>query len=204
MSVLATPPILGSNRPACNWQRFKDLAALMSLAPRSTRSRRRSEASSLAPSAPAVVHVRFGRLAISIDINDSRTCIAMTEPIISQQVLQFIADQIDSVPQLECLLLLHQYEARAWMPEEVAARIYISTASAQEILETLLRRGLVSAEGTPTRYRYRSSEIAGHALVADVARAYQHHLVPVATFIHSKGSASVREFARAFDLKKDR
>jgi DNA-binding IclR family transcriptional regulator len=128
----------------------------------------------------------------------------MTDPIISQQVLQFIADQIDSVPQLECLLLLHQYDARSWMREEVAARIYISSASAQGILETLLRRGLVSAEGTPVRYRYRSSEIATHALVAEVARTYQRHLVPIATFIHSKGSVSVREFARAFDLKKDR
>ena len=45
----------------------------------------------------------------------------MTEPVIPQQVLQFIAQQIDTVPQLECLLLLHQQDNRAWLPEEVAA-----------------------------------------------------------------------------------
>jgi DNA-binding IclR family transcriptional regulator len=128
----------------------------------------------------------------------------MTEPAIPQQVLQFIAQQIDTVPQLECLLLLHQHDNRAWLPEEVAARIYISRETAQGILEALGRRKLVAAEGDPPRYRFTSSEASRHALVADVASAYQRHLVPIATFIHSKASVSVREFARAFELKKDR
>jgi DNA-binding IclR family transcriptional regulator len=128
----------------------------------------------------------------------------MTVPAISQQVLQFIAEQIDTVPQLECLLLLHQYDGRLWLPDEVAARIYTSRETAQGILETLVRRGLVSAEGDPARYQYRPGEVTSGALVAEVASAYQRHLVPIATFIHAKASASVREFARAFDLKKDR
>jgi DNA-binding IclR family transcriptional regulator len=128
----------------------------------------------------------------------------MTEPAIPQQVLQFIAQQIDTVPQLECLLLLHQHDNRAWLPEEIAARIYISRETAQGILEALVRRKLVSVEDDPSRYRFTPSEAGSHALVAEVANTYQRHLVPIATFIHSKASASVREFARAFDLKKDR
>jgi DNA-binding IclR family transcriptional regulator len=128
----------------------------------------------------------------------------MTEPVIPQQVLQFIAQQIDTVPQLECLLLLHQHDTRSWLSEEIAARIYISRETAQGILEALVRRRLISAEGDPPRYRFTSSESGSHALVSEVSRSYQRHLVPIATFIHSKASASVREFARAFDLKKDR
>ena len=128
----------------------------------------------------------------------------MTEPVIPQQVLQFIAQQIDTVPQLECLVLLHQHDNRAWLSEEIAARIYISRETAQGILEGLVRRKLVSAEGDPPRYRFTSSEAGSHTLVGEVASTYQRHLVPIATFIHSKASASVREFARAFDLKKDR
>jgi hypothetical protein len=38
----------------------------------------------------------------------------------------------------------------------------------------------------------------------EVAASYRRHLVPLATFIHSRASTAVREFARAFDLKKDR
>ncbi|NJO12393.1 MAG: hypothetical protein HC872_01760 [Gammaproteobacteria bacterium] len=128
----------------------------------------------------------------------------MTAPDIPQQVLQFIAEQIDTVPQLECLLLLQQYDHHAWGPDEVAARIYISRETAQGILDVLVRRRLAAAEGTPPRYRFSAGDAAKRELIAEVAATYQRHLVPIATFIHSKASASVREFARAFDLKKDR
>lgn len=128
----------------------------------------------------------------------------MTGPAISQHVLHFIAQQIDSVPQLECLLLLYEHESQAWLPEHVAARIYSSLPVARGVLETLHRRGLLLAEGDEPRYRFYPGGIASRELMQDVAREYQKHLVPVATFIHSKASASVREFARAFDLKKDR
>ena len=42
------------------------------------------------------------------------------------------------------------------------------------------------------------------ALVAEVAEYYRSNLSRVATFIHSKPSASIKEFARAFEFKKDR
>lgn len=128
----------------------------------------------------------------------------MTGAAISQQVLQFVAEQIDTVPQLECLLLLYQHRSRIWIAEEVAARIYISPQVAREILETLHRRGLIAAEGDPPRYRFDPGGAASDELIGQVAGEYQRHLVPLATFIHSKAPASVREFARAFDLKKER
>jgi predicted transcriptional regulator len=129
----------------------------------------------------------------------------MTGPAISQHVLHFIAQQIDSVPQLECLLLLYEHDSRAWVPEQVAARIYSSQQVARGVLETLHRRGLLLVEDDDgPHYRFDPAGTASRELMRDVAHAYQKHLVPIATFIHSKASASVREFARAFDLKKDR
>jgi len=128
----------------------------------------------------------------------------MTEQAISQHVLHFIAQQIDSVPQLECLLLLYEHDSQAWVPEQVAARIYTSPQDARGILETLERRRLLTTEGEQPRYRFDVAGAASRELMQDIAREYQRHLVPLATFIHSKASASVREFARAFDLKKDR
>lgn len=128
----------------------------------------------------------------------------MTEPAIPQQVLQFIAGQIDTVPQLECLLLLHQDDSRSWLADDVAARIYISRETARVILQTLERRHLITSDGDPPRFRFSPTEVTSRELVAEVAGTYKRHLVPIATFIHSRASASVREFARAFDLKKDR
>lgn len=128
----------------------------------------------------------------------------MTSPDISRNVLQFVAEKIDTVPQLEALLLLREDETRRWSEVEIAARVYVSRETAHSILEALQRRYLIVAEGDPQRYRYNPGHDGSRELLCEVATAYRRHLVPMATFIHSKASASVLEFARAFDLKKDR
>ena len=81
----------------------------------------------------------------------------------------------------------------------------LSPGSAAEIVQSLERRHFLSPEGgDPARWRYNAGNTAGSNLIAEVAAAYRTHLVTLATYIHSKASPSVREFARAFDLKKDR
>jgi hypothetical protein len=129
----------------------------------------------------------------------------MTTPEIPARVLQFLAERIDTVPQLEALLLLWEDPQRQWSEEEVAARIYVGRPVAATILQALQRQQLVTAEPeSPVRYRYNPQwDPTGEAL-PEVAAAYRRHLVPIATFIHSRASTAVREFARAFDLKKDR
>jgi hypothetical protein len=124
---------------------------------------------------------------------------------VPDHVLQFIAERIDSVPQLEALLLLWEKPAQAWAQGEVAARIYVEPAVAGTILQALQRRQLVTSDGAqPPGYRYSDAWDTTGTLMNQVAAAYRHHLIPVATFIHSGANSSVREFARAFDLKKDR
>jgi hypothetical protein len=130
----------------------------------------------------------------------------MTSPDIPARVLQFLAERIDTVPQLEALLLLWENPQRLWSEEELAARIYVSRQAAASILQQLQRHQLVVAgESAPVvRYRYNPQWEGAGELMAEVAASYRRHLVPVATFIHSRASTAVREFARAFDLKKDR
>jgi hypothetical protein len=127
----------------------------------------------------------------------------MSPPDIPQHILAFVAASIDSVPQLEALLLLWENPARAWSVEELAARIYVADDKAAEIVSTLQRQHFIRAENDPPRWRYDATSPSG-PVIAEVAAAYRTHLVPLATYIHSKASSSVREFARAFDLKKDR
>lgn len=128
----------------------------------------------------------------------------MSPPDISKHVLEFVAASIDSVPQMEALLLLWESPPRAWSVDELAARIYVTVETATGIVVGLQQRQLVRAEGAdPVRWCYDPSN-PNDALIADVAAAYRTHLVPLATYIHSKASQSVREFARAFDFKKDR
>ncbi len=129
----------------------------------------------------------------------------MNPPQIPDSVLQFIAERIDSVPQLEALLLLCESPQRSWTEEEVAARIYVSRVAAAQILQALQRQNLVTpAAAQSPQYQYNPQWDPTGQVMPEVTAAYRRHLVQLATFIHSRASTAVREFARAFDFKKDR
>ena len=125
-------------------------------------------------------------------------------PDIPERVLQFLAEKIDDVPQLEALLLLWENAHRSWSCQEISARIYVREAVCTDVLQALVRRGLVSADASSQRYQYNPAWDADGARMTELAATYRRHLVQVATFIHSRAPSSVREFARAFDLKKER
>jgi GAF domain-containing protein len=129
----------------------------------------------------------------------------MNSPDIPERVLLFLAEKIDSVPQLEALLLISSDPQRLWTEEELAARIYVSTQVASQVLQSLQRQQLVTVELAPAaQYRYNAQWDPTGEILPEVAASYRRHLVPIATLIHSRASTAVREFARAFNLKKDR
>jgi len=127
-----------------------------------------------------------------------------TRADIPPHVLRFLEASIDSVPQLETLLMMSGDPDRIWLIADVASRNYTSEQRAAETLNALERRGLVMSEGAPARFRFNPAKPETRALVADLARCYQGNLSRITMLIHSKPSTSVTEFARAFDLKKDR
>lgn len=157
----------------------------------------------MASDRPNVVKVR---VQIFIDVNSftgRSTRVTSDAPDIPERVLHFISKHIDSVPQLEALLLLWQEPHKAWSVDEIASRVYVSRELGQQILRSLQSRQLAMQDDGDV-YRYSAAWDASGTLMAEVVSTYRRHLVPIATFIHSRGSASVRDFARAFDLKKDR
>jgi hypothetical protein len=121
----------------------------------------------------------------------------------AEDVLRFIADRIDTVPQLESLLLLWEAQPCAFTAEDLAQRIFVSRETASQILRDLQQKKLVATAADPSEYVYDSSwDPTGH-FIAHVAATYRRYLIPVATFIHSKASPGVREFARAFERKRE-
>ncbi len=121
--------------------------------------------------------------------------------VLPADVLAFIEDQIDSVPHLEALLLLWESAPDRWDADRIAARIYVAPDTADQILRDLASRGLVSMNGEGFSYDPAWDERSG--LMSRVAGVYRKNLILVAHSIHSKPSAAVREFARAFSIKKD-
>ena len=128
----------------------------------------------------------------------------MNAPDIPERVLQFIADKIDTVPELETLLLLWQDTNKHWDADEISARVYVPRETASLILRSLHQRGLAAQDSLSATYRYSANWDTSGTLMEEVATVYRRHLIQVSTFIHSGASRSVRDFARAFDLKRDR
>jgi hypothetical protein len=124
--------------------------------------------------------------------------------MIPDDVTQFILDKIDSIAQLEALLLLRRDAEEKWSAAKLAQRLYTSETQTIEALERLCAAGLaVAAEGESVVYRYQPVSAELGELVDRMAHVYSKHLVPVTNLIHSKSKTRVQEFADAFRIRKD-
>lgn len=121
-----------------------------------------------------------------------------------EDILRFIVDQIDTVPHLEALLLLWENPSNSWRVEDLTSRIYVSSDAAARILRDLEQRKLVKPSAATVGYVFDFSWDPHGEFMRRVAATYRRHLVQVTTMIHAKASPSVREFARAFEIKKER
>ena len=121
----------------------------------------------------------------------------------AKDVLRFIERRIDTVPDIEALLLLWDDRPRTFTLGEIATRIFVSDAAATRILKGLQQKGLVTTDGEPPTYRYDPAWDSKGELMPRVAETYRRHLIQVTSLIHSKASPGVREFARAFEPKKE-
>ncbi|MGH9407278.1 MAG: hypothetical protein ACRD3D_15775 [Terriglobia bacterium] len=120
---------------------------------------------------------------------------------VRKAVDQFILEEIDSVPHLEALLIMWRQPGRRWNADEMAKELYLSPERARKILDDLAQSRLIAAapDGSGV-YRYENH--VAEALIRSVDAVYRRELVRISTMIHSKASAGVREFARAFRFSK--
>ena len=127
----------------------------------------------------------------------------MAKADIPPAVLQFILKRIDTVTELETLLIMCADEARAWSVDDIASRIYVPAPGAAAVLHGISVKGLVSADASGRGYRFSPANDELRQVVQQTDAAYRTNLIPIATLIHNKASGPVQEFARAFSLKKD-
>jgi len=124
----------------------------------------------------------------------------MGDELLSQDVLRFIAEHVDSVPHLETLLLLRETAPRAWTVDEIVRRVYLPRERVEAVLRDLLARQWLEPLADAFRF---SSHPPGAGVIEQVAVAYRQNLVRVAEAIHRKAPAPVLDFARAFQLRKE-
>lgn len=123
----------------------------------------------------------------------------MANETIPDDVREFLLRYIDSIAQLEALLLLRREVSAPWDVAMVAERLYVSHSDASDVLTRLLARGFLKLNGQAYRYQCpRELDL----LIGHVADVYGRQLIPVTNFIHNK-PARIQEFADAFKLRKE-
>jgi hypothetical protein len=117
-----------------------------------------------------------------------------------QDVDQFILHEMDTVPHLEALLLLWNRRPQGWSLEDMAGALYVNLEATRAVMEDLERRGYATLTDGNC-FQYRSNDRDG--LIKEVEKTYRREVVRISNMIHAKPAASLREFARAFRLKRD-
>ena len=128
---------------------------------------------------------------------------------IPARVKQFITEHVDSVMQLELLLMLAGPEARPWTAAELAQQLRVDAGWVDTTLRALAAGGLVAVTdgaaapaGAQFRYAPRTPDLA--AAVNELGAAYADRRVTVIGLIFAKPTDKLRSFADAFRLRKDK
>ena len=117
---------------------------------------------------------------------------------------QFVEFYIESVPQLEALLLLRANPVRRWQAIDVAKSLYIPENIAVSLLADFVRRGFAVLEPAANPgYLYRSRDAEIDRLIDQLAAAYLERRVAVVSLIYSKPLHKVQTFADAFRFGKE-
>jgi hypothetical protein len=124
----------------------------------------------------------------------------MADEPISDGLKAFILRHVDSIAQLEALLLLHKDQNATWNAGSLAGRLYVGERETLEILTRLAARGLAIEEGGAFKFNGRFEQLD---MLNQLAFAYSRHLIPVTRLIHTKPSR-IQEFADAFKLRRDK
>lgn len=129
----------------------------------------------------------------------------MVDDWIPDDVRQFIVECIDSIAQLEALLLVRGSPQVDWTADAIAKRLYIGEQEASVILQRLCAGGfLIASPERSLLYRYQVGSPELGQTVDRLADLYSRYLIPVTNLIHGKPRTRVQEFADAFKLKSDK
>jgi hypothetical protein len=122
---------------------------------------------------------------------------------IGDDLKRFVVENINSVEQLEVLLLLYRAPDRWWTAEQVTAEIRTSLASARKRLDDLCSRNLLDVklvQDVLFQYRPPNSEVA--RLVEKLAELYRQRMFGFIDLIYDRRRDAVRDLAEAFRIKK--
>src|ERR1044072_8927904 len=106
----------------------------------------------------------------------------MTDEGVPPEIRDFLNGCVDSVAELEALLLLRESPEQDWAVTTLARRLYVGDTEAAKILEHLVQCELAKKTGASFRYHARDAE--RQALVDGLAKSHAKYLVQLTRLIH--------------------
>lgn len=120
-----------------------------------------------------------------------------------QDVRIFLETSIDSIEQLQVLLLLFSKPERQWTIAEITTELRSATSSIEKRIQDLYGRNIL-VKSADSFHKYRSTSPEVQALIAGVAE--HNHLRPyqVIDAIYSTSSKSIQAFADSFKVRGEK
>jgi hypothetical protein len=130
----------------------------------------------------------------------------VAESDISPAIRDFITEQIDSVLQLEVLLLLFAHRSRAFTIDDITKELKIDANWLSAQLARLCSVGILvcMSQSNVSTYQYQPAKRELDEIVQGLADAYAQRRVSVVSLIFNKPTDRLRHFADAFRIRKDR
>lgn len=127
------------------------------------------------------------------------------DPDIPALAAEFLLRYIESVEELEVLLLFYREPTRVRTGSETVTALRSSAGSIAQRLAHLMKQGLLRTEPGPAEptYIYAPASPELNQAVESVASIYRERPVKVIEFIFAKPSQSVRGFSDAFKIRKN-
>jgi hypothetical protein len=121
------------------------------------------------------------------------------------EVRQFIAKHLESMEQVEVLLLLARNAPRSWSVSDVAAELRWPQRAAQQCLEELSRGSLVrrAGSGAGGTYEYAPTP-ADRESIATLMQMYDTRPLLLGRLIYDRPPTVARSFADAFRIRHKR
>jgi hypothetical protein len=119
-------------------------------------------------------------------------------------VQRFLERRIESVEQLEVLLLLQQYADRSWNAAAVADALRLTVGTAGRSLEALGRRDLLDVRiGDDVWFRFSPATPELAATVRQLADAYREGRTPILAFVAARRRRGLHDFSDAFRIREE-
>jgi hypothetical protein len=115
-------------------------------------------------------------------------------------LIKFIKANVQSIDQIETLLLLYRNPTRRWRAIEVMAELRTSTQGATNSLTHLAKRDLCNVKDDQT-YAFAPKTTELEAAVTELAQAYAERRVSVIEVIYAPPKDPLQEFSDAFRLR---